>query len=727
MRKLFIIAFILSFFLSINAQEKQFADPSFYLIDSLVLEELPETNRKLIDSCLTLYHETKEDSLKWRYLNTIAENTYTDIWYSYQKLASKISKKKITENLSELERKTFLHYYSTDINNEAFWHSEKSQLQTAEKLYKTAIELHTNIKDSSNLAITLNNLASNYKQQGKTQKAIETYEKSIFIAKQCNSSSTGQIISSLAKTYDGLGRKKEAIKLLNEALSYIDQTKSLANKAQILENIGYLLSKESDTNFQQALDYYKKSLAINKQLNYKLKIASNQFRIGELYFNIDQLDLAAPYFKKAINLNYTINNYTGLSNTYLYVAKSFQKQNKQDSALRNSILSYNFAQQSSSPSLIKNSAKLLSQIYAGKEQYRKAYYYQFEFQKMKDSINDKETNFALAKTEAKLQYEKEKELAAIEHNNELALKQKENEKQTLYKKFFIVGSIILLLIILFILKQFSKSIKQKKTIELSNIQLAEQHKEITSSITYAKRIQSAILPPNEIIEANFSNSFLIYIPKDIVSGDFYWLEQKDDNVYFAVADCTGHGVPGAMVSVICNNGLNRSVREHQLNLPHKILDKTREIVIQEFEKSGEHIKDGMDISLIVWNKKTNTILFSGAHNPLWIIKTQQSEPELIELKGDKQPIGNFERSFPFSMQEYPIEKGDILYLSSDGYADQFGGERNKKIKNNNFKKLLLKNCHLPMSEQQLILEQFFEDWKGDHEQLDDVCVTGIKF
>jgi serine phosphatase RsbU (regulator of sigma subunit) len=269
---------------------------------------------------------------------------------------------------------------------------------------------------------------------------------------------------------------------------------------------------------------------------------------------------------------------------------------------------------------------------------------------------------------------------------------------------------------------------QKKLVE-------EKNKEIVDSINYAKRIQNAILPPSRIVKEYLEKSFIIYKPKDIVAGDFYWLEVlrqgTDDLILFAAADCTGHGVPGAMVSVICNNGLNRSVREHHINETGKILDKTREIVIQEFEKSDDEVKDGMDISICGLNLSTNQLQWSGANNPLWIIRNGV----LIEYKPDKQPIGKFENQQPFTTHFIDLFVGDTIYIFTDGFADQFGGEKGKKFMYKPFKNLLLEIQQMDMSQQKEVIEEAFENWKTwkvageivrETEQIDDVCIIGVR-
>lgn len=275
--------------------------------------------------------------------------------------------------------------------------------------------------------------------------------------------------------------------------------------------------------------------------------------------------------------------------------------------------------------------------------------------------------------------------------------------------------------------------RQKEIIEFKN-------EEILASISYAKRIQEAILPPPKLVREHLQSSFILYKPKDIVAGDFYWMESVDDWVIFAAADCTGHGVPGAMVSVVCSNALNRAVREFELTQPAKILDKTLEIVIERFAKSEEEVKDGMDIAMCALNIQTNELQFAGANNPLWIIRPSSADDikdippdplssdtaKLYEIKATKQPIGKYADPKPFVNHVIQLAPGDSFYVFSDGFPDQFGGEKGKKLKTKAFKQLLLSIQHQEMGAQSVLLDQFFEDWRGDHEQIDDVCVIGVR-
>lgn len=274
----------------------------------------------------------------------------------------------------------------------------------------------------------------------------------------------------------------------------------------------------------------------------------------------------------------------------------------------------------------------------------------------------------------------------------------------------------------------SEVVKQKQEAEYQKNIAIEKQKEITDSIAYAKKIQEAILPDEQLINYCLPNSFIFYLPKDIVAGDFYWVEPLNRNYsefLFAAADCTGHGVPGAMVSVVCNNALNRSVREYELSSPGRILDKTRDLVVEQFNKNSineQGIKDGMDISLCKVNREELKLEWAGANNPIWIYR----QGKLIEVKGDKQPVGQFHINKPFSTHEIALESNDVLYVFSDGYADQFGGEKGKKFKSSSLKKLLKEIGHMPLDTQLHLIRDNFMKWKGENEQIDDVCMIGMR-
>lgn len=276
-----------------------------------------------------------------------------------------------------------------------------------------------------------------------------------------------------------------------------------------------------------------------------------------------------------------------------------------------------------------------------------------------------------------------------------------------------------------------------ENLEKSHKEITRKNEEILASINYAKRIQEAILPSDVEVTKYLPDHFIMYEPKDIVAGDFYWFETAGDDIYIASADCTGHGVPGAMVSVVCSNAMNRTVNELGISEPAKILDSVRELVILTFEKSHHDVKDGMDICFCKIDRKNRKITFSGAQNSLYVVKKVKGKIEdpkcvhddehmLLELKADKQPIGKFTAAKPFTQHEVYCEKGDCIYLFTDGFADQFGGQNEKKFMYKPFKQLLVKLHKASMEDQRAELERTFENWRGPLDQVDDVCVIGIR-
>ena len=255
--------------------------------------------------------------------------------------------------------------------------------------------------------------------------------------------------------------------------------------------------------------------------------------------------------------------------------------------------------------------------------------------------------------------------------------------------------------------------------------ISEQNKEITDSIYYAERIQRSMLPPVITLDAVLPEHFVLFKPKNIVSGDFYWAFEKGDRIFISAVDCTGHGVPGALMSMLGISFLNEIVVKSQDLYPNDILNNLRDSIIRSLKQAGHEgeSRDGMDVSMVSFDKAQTTINFAGANNPLYFIRNGQLE----EIKGDKMPVGFYERMTPFTPHSFNIQKGDIYYIFSDGYADQFGGPKSKKFMYANFKKLLLTLQDKSMLEQGVILDQTIKEWQGKIEQIDDIVVIGLRF
>ena len=269
-------------------------------------------------------------------------------------------------------------------------------------------------------------------------------------------------------------------------------------------------------------------------------------------------------------------------------------------------------------------------------------------------------------------------------------------------------------------------VKQKEEIEQQKLQIEEYYVQVTDSINYAKRIQDAILPPERLATELLPQSFILFKPKDIVSGDFYWLEKANNKVFFAAVDCTGHGVPGAFMSIVGHNNLKNALQKTNGESPAKVLDELNRGVSETLHQreDGSSSKDGMDIACCAINFETLELEYAGAYNPLYILR----DGEIEQIKANKFPIGSFltKKVDQFTNNKVQLKKGDILYLFSDGYADQFGGAKSRKLMYKRFRELLISISYLPMVEQRNQLDDFLSDWMGDEEQVDDIIVMGVK-
>ena len=680
----------------------QQSDQAFYLVDSIDLKSLDHHEKKLIDTTLALFHAEKSDTVKISYLNQLIESSKNDeVWPRYNQLMFKLASLKLqNKDLSKAEKLFFNKAIGDALNNIGFDNFHKGHIEKALIYYQKSLSLREKINDKKGISNSYNNLGLIYAYQDQNKRALKYFLKSMKLMKELKSD------RGIAKAHIKIG--------------------SIYEKQGLLE---------------EAKEQYLKSLKIRTSLNYENGMAQSLSYLGDVYQSQKKYKLAFENYQQSLDIDLKIGEKNGSSIAYFKLGKLKLTLNQLNAAEKYAKQSLEIAQDIGYPRNIKDAAELLKDIYSKKSQWKDAYSMFDLFVKMKDSIINDQTKKASLQQEVKYQYDKKKLADSINFAKKETIKnfQIKEQKATIEAeksgKYILFGGLGFLLILLglslysIINKQrANKEIaRQKKQVEIQRSEANKQketvekkNEEITASIQYAKRIQNAILPSNQVVNDLLKNSFIFYKPKDIVAGDFYWLEQKKGKILFAAADCTGHGVPGAMVSVVCNNALNRSVREHGLTEPGKVLDKTREIVIQEFQKSNEEVKDGMDIALC--SLIGTHLEYSGAHNPLWIVRNGQ----LIETKANKQPIGKFDKALPFTTHKFELKQGDTIYLFSDGYSDQFGGQFGKKFKAKSFKNLLLEIQHLNMLDQKNRIEEVFNTWKGSIEQLDDVCVIGLR-
>ena len=595
---------------------------------------------------------------------------------------------------------------------------------------KKALKISKKLGDPVSEASALNSLGSMYQYQGKYDTAVQYYINSIELSEKHNlQSNLGDAYISMGNIHRAQGDFEKTQLYTNKALECFEEAKYEEGKAVAYNNLASSMRQQNKP--LEALNYYIMANEIFAKVENYEGLATSANNIGTIYHVQGELDNALIYYNQAIEYAKKLGDLKLVATAMNNIAHIEKAKGNHKKAISINEEALEIAQKSNHIIVQRNVTGGHYLILEKAGDYKTALEYYIKYRDIEDSINSVENRNEILAREIQYEFDKERYADSVAHEKEKQISKLTHEQELYQQKqqrWLMFGGMTLALILGgFIYNRLRLTRKQKEIIESAHHELAEKNQEITDSINYAKRIQSAILPPDKFFKDALPNSFVLYKPKDIVAGDFYWLEKVEDTIYFAAADCTGHGVPGAMVSVICNNGLNRSVREFGLRDPGKILDKTRELVMKEFEKSEEEVKDGMDIALCKLSMKPNgyaELKFAGAHNPLWVIRAGGSEVE--EIKGDKQPIGKFDQPIPFTTHDMDLFKGDLVYIFSDGFADQFGGEKGKKFKIKNLKKLLTSVSNETPQKQKELIDQAFEDWKNGYDQLDDVCVIGVR-
>tara|TARA_Y100000589_G_C27187875_1_gene643406 strand:- start:1598 stop:3145 length:1548 start_codon:yes stop_codon:yes gene_type:complete len=448
----------------------------------------------------------------------------------------------------------------------------------------------------------------------------------------------------------------------------------------------------------------------------------------DLNINFRIIDICEKFITNSKKSSKSVWYMSKLSIAYNNIANFYENLNKHQQALKYYIKSLKVEEELGNNNIISITCNNISNIYKLQQNYKEAIEYHEKSLLIEERMRmELKKNFAL-----------QQQADSIKHADEILIKQAENlykeeqlkkakalaDKEKAEKKSERQRKNGLIVISALILCSLALVFLQLKKVRKGKVLLEIKQKEITDSINYAKRLQDGILVPFDLVQSWLSESFILFKPKDIVSGDFYWIEKVGNRVYFAVADCTGHGIPGALVSIICSNALSKSLYEDMAHEPSKILDNTREIVENRFVRSANKIQDGMDISLCCLDVNKKIIHWSGAMNPLWVVKKGSNKIE--ELKPDRQSVGLVDKSKPFTNHKVKLEIGDSVYLFSDGYQDQFGGKNGKKYMKGKMKKFVLSIQDQDMQTQLASFEKEFNDWKGSHEQIDDVCVMGVR-
>ena len=637
-----------------------------------------------------------------------------------------------TYSNSELSLQFSKQAYSLAIKTDDKISLAKAADQLSIELYKA--ELFDSIPYYQEIAITNFKLRNNVdglfkvllkkakflKKINKPEKAFDVYKELIDLAEKSESTLM------LAEVYENMGLLFSSIKDIEKSISYFSKSLKLYSKikdwkgiAKCYLNLGNSNSSKGYTDL--AIECFEKGLEIDAKYNNNEKKAEFLSGIGTVYFNLSNNEKALYFYKEALKVQEIMkpNEVVFLKNNIAVVLMDLERYKEAKPYLIEAYYSSDNARTKA------DYAFNLAQMFEHLDDYKSAIDFMDTYVRLNDSLNNAIYTKNLSETEAKYQNEKREE------QNILLSERLKNKSLQIY---FALAAILLLLGLAFFifrgLRQKNKAnialSDKNKIIEEKSLLVEEQHKDITDSIKYAQRIQQAILPPDKLWNNILPQSFVFYQPKDILSGDFYWIEETTEHIFIAAADCTGHGVPGALMSIVNYNLLNRAVLEHGLTNAGAILDSVNKYLTlslhQTYQESA--VRDGMDVSLCVINKKTKKMDFAGAFNSIYLIRNNAIQ----EFIPDKQPVGAFieDNIKPFTSQSFQLLENDVVYMFTDGYADQFGGPKGKKYKYKQLQHLLLSSYTKPFDEQNQIFKSAINDWKGSLEQVDDILLLGYK-
>ena len=616
------------------------------------------------------------------------------------------------------------------------------------------------------------NLGNIYYQKGNWKQALEFYLTTLSIYEEIdNQHGKALIYNSIGLIYANNDQLADSsIAYYQKALDIfltLDNQYDIATSYLYMGDYYYRNSfKEDSTNVDIAIDYLEKCRGISIDNEFPRFEATTDELLGKIYLQKGKTEKAYEYFSKSLEINEELGYQFGIANTLVYLSDYHIKMGDYDEAETNLTRAIEIAVNIGAKTSQRDIYEMFSNLYYVQENYEKAMDYYVNYIELKDSLFNKEIDEKI--TRLNIQYEFEQKQKEQEIINQAKI-----QRQKTISYFFIVAFILMIILAIVIFKSYKNKQKanklladknseiirknamlnqQKEEIEtqrdeieqqrdhviLQRDKISTQNNQITQSIRYARRIQKAVLPPQEFINKLFTDSFIFFEPRDIVSGDFYWAAKKDDLRLITAADCTGHGVPGAFMSMLGVSFLNEiinlsSIAGNEIHA-NDILNKLRDLIISSLRQTGgdDETKDGMDMSLCIVDYKKMEMQFAGAYNSLYQVKNN----ELNKIKADRMPVGihlfrGKDNSFTNKIIE--INKNDKYYMASDGFVDQFGGENNRKLSTKVYKEMIIENHKKPMNEQKDIFKKAFEDWKNHidkdgkpYKQVDDVLIIGFE-
>ena len=680
-------------------------------------------------------------------------------------------------------------------NNMGIIYKTKGKYKKAIEQYEKCINVLIEIDDKNKLFGVYTNIATIYSFLGKYNLAIEYNFNALKVIDEIEKPNDdiievqAIINMNIASIYDKQDDYKNARKHLSIALKVYQSINLERGIADTYINLGSVENNEADTinnkkekekKYLKAIEYYNKALGIYTD---NAKIATANYHIGDSYNKLENYTQSIEFFNKSLELFQKIEDPKGMALCYNGIGEYFFQKEEFNKAIINLQKALNIGTEIGHKESIQDAAEWLSKAYNEIGQYQKAYQTHVLFKQMHDSLFKKENERKQTELSMQFEFDKEEKAKKIQHEAELENQEIIHKAKTRQMRIVIIsallGVILLILLSLFIFRSYNTKKKANLTLKLKNAEIFQQKEEIEtqrdeitaqkddiekhhktvlhqkrnieSSIIYAQRIQEAVIPNSDFIKQYLKDYFILFKPRDIVSGDFYWTakitKNGTTNLIIVASDCTGHGVPGAFMSMLGISFLNEIVNRIEKLQANLILNQLRELIIKSLHQRDfkSESKDGMDIALTIIEPENKTLQYAGAYNPLYLIRNKKydlpsiekeqsrlhnidkCEYNLFEIKADRMPIGIYFKDNPsFNNYKIQLQKEDKIYLFSDGYADQFGGKLNRKYTYKNFKNLLLKNNRETMNQQHKILEQTHNKWKQDFNQLDDIIIIGIQ-